>query len=357
MARVSGKNRQLMMSFYKKETNYNAGVTMNGTNGCALSGYDSDPADWNDQVESDAEEINGSEFPTVQEILTQGVSIPYSEPRAKPNSLAGIAALVLGNIVTTQDGALAAYRHRFTPIAAGTRLPSIQVEEKAGSQWAYTGVVGKSMKISGKEGGFISLAAQLIGSGSRASSATAFPAVIVESWLKTTQMKVWMETGANISIGATPVQDAEDISSATPDILSLRLRNFDFEWDNDNYLNFGYGSNVLQENDKGAMRKATLTFTMLYDDNAGGDTELNYYLNQDIAAIEFDAKGALIAGGGTMFYGMDLIVPAFKIRKVGKKGKSGDWLTQDFEATIMNNGVNPIVDLSVYNAKAAYLAA
>lgn len=353
MPRIPGWQRQLMLSLYKKEASYNAGVTMNSTNACEMHGYDSDPADWNDEVVDDGQELTGSEFATKQEILRQRVEIAYAEPRAKPNSLAGIGALVLGNVASVQDGALVAYRHDITPIAAGTPLPSIQAEEKINTQRAYTGVVGKSLKISGKEDGFVGFSAQLIGSGSRATSATAFAAKITESWLKTTQMKVWLETGAQIAIAATPTQDAEDISSATPDDLKLRLISFDWEWDNQNFLNFGYGSAVLQENDKGPMRKCTLTFSLRYND----DTELNYYINQDLAAIEFDAKGALIATGGAMFYGMQLVVPAFRLKKIGRKGKVGDFFTQDFEATVLNDGANAVSKLSVYNAKAAYLAA
>jgi hypothetical protein len=345
-----------MMSLFKKEASYNAGVTMNSANACELSGFDSEPADWPDELPTDEGEVTGSEQATVQEILRNKVEIAYSEPKAKPNSLTGLAALVLGNIVSVQDGGLAAYRHYITPIAWNTPLPSIQVEEKAGNQWAYTGVVGKSLKISGKQDGFISLAAQLIGSGSRVTSATGFAAKISESWLKTTQIKVWLETGANISITATPSQDVEDISSATPDDLKVRIMSFDFEWDNQNHLNYGYGSSVLQENDKGGERKASLKFSLYLDDTTILN-ELDYYLNQDVTAIEFDSKGALIAAGGTMYYGMSLVIPAFKIKKITRKAARGDLHSLDVDTTIINDGSNPVVKLHTYTAKAAYLAA
>lgn len=353
MVNVPGWKRRIMMSLYKKEATYDAGVTMNSTNAAEMYGFDSDPASWPDETADDAGGITGSEFATMQEIIRQKIEIDYSEPRVKPNTLAGLGALVLGNVAATQDGALIAYRQLATPIAHATALPSIQVEELAGTQWAYKGVVGKSFTISGKEDGFVGAGAKMIGSGTRATSATAFPAKITESWIKTTQMKVWLENGANISISATPVQDAEDISSATPDDLKIRARSFNFEWDNNNFVNFGYGSAVLQENDKGPRRSAKLTFSLLYKD----DTELTYYTGQETMAIEFDAKGALIAAGGAMFYGMDLIVPAFKLKPISKKGKVGDWLTQDFEALIIDNGTNPLVQLYVYTAKTGFMSA
>lgn len=353
MSRVPGFKRRIMLSLYKKEATYDAGVTMNSTNACEMYGFDSDLESWPDDVADDGGEITGFEFPTTQEIIRQKVELDYSEPRIKPNTLAGLGALVLGNVAATQDGALVAYRQLVTPIAHATALPSIQAESLSGTQYAYKGVVGKSLKISGKEDGFVSASAKMIGSGTRATSATAFAAKITESWIKTTQMKVWLESGANISISATPVQDAEDISIATPDDLKIRIKSFDFEWDNNNFTNFGYGSSVLQENDKGARRTAKLTFSLIYQD----DTELAYYTAQDTVAIEFDAKGALIAAGGAMFYGMDLIVPAFKLKPISKKGKVGDFLTQDFEALLIDNGTNPLVQLYVYTAKTGYLAA
>lgn len=353
MTNVPGWQRRIALSLYKKEATYNAGVTINSANACEMNQFDSEARDFSDQVEDDSAEITGSEFPTTQEIIHQGFMLPYSEPKAKPNSLAGLGALVLGNITSTQDGALAAYRHKITPIAYGTTLPSIAAEIKDGTQWSATGIIGKSLKISGKEDGFVSLSAELVGSGTRATSATAFPAKITESWLKTTQMKVWLETDPNVSIDATPVQDAENISSGTPDDLKIRIRGFDFEWDNQPFLNYGYGSIVLQAADMGVRRSAKLSFSLLYKD----DTELNYYLSQDNAVIEFDAKGGLIAAGGAMYYGFNLIVPRFRFKKIGLKGKAGDFLTQDYECTILNDGTNPEVILYVYTAKAAYLAA
>lgn len=324
---------------------------MAASDACEMSGFASEPRDWTDEVFDDSGEITGSEFPTTQEILKQGVSLAYSEPKAKPNTLAGLGALVMGAITSVQDGGLAAYRHDITPIGADTPLPTIRAEVKDGTQWGYNGILGQSMKISGGEDGFVSVEAQLVGSGTRAVSAAAFPAKIVESWLKTTQMKVWMENGASISIDGTPSQDAENISSGTPSNLSIRIKGFSWEWNNNPYLNYGYGSTVLQEADKGPKRSCALSFSLLYDD----DTELNSYINQENVAIEFDARGALIASGGAMYYGMNLVVPAFKIKKVGLKGTSGSFMTQDFEATVIDDGVNPISKLSVYNAQAAYL--
>lgn len=353
MSRISALYSRLLMSLYKKEAAYDAGVTINSTNACELIGHDSEPPKFSDKTESDLKLITGSEWPTHQEIVRQAVEFDYVEPKAKPNSLAGMAALVLGSIASTKDGLSNAWRHLITPIAAATPLPSIQVEWLDATQWKYTGIVGKDLKLFAKEDGFVQLSASMVGSGSRSPSANAFPNKVAESWLKTTVMKTWMESGANISIRATPVQASQDISSGTPTDLRVRMSAFSFEWNNNNFLNFGFGSPTLLENDKGAMRTAKLTFTLWFQD----DTELNLYLNQTAVSIEIDVKGAtLIDPAGSMYPGFDLVVPMGQLMPIGKKGKAGEFITQDFDVTIMNDGSHPVVQLYVYNGVAAYLA-
>lgn len=353
MITKKGWQDQVMLSLFAKEATYNAGVTMNGTNACSMKGFECD-VDWSDTVTDDKDSVSGAELGTDQEITAQGVDITYREPRCKPNTLAGLANLALGARATTQDGALAAYRHKITPVAVGSALPSIQAESKKGGvQYAYRGVKCNSLKLSGEAGGYLSLEAALKGSGYRSTSATAFPAVIAESWMKLSNCKVWMETGANISLDATLTQDAENISSATPDDLKVRIKSFSVGWENalDPQPGFG-GAGQLQDLDY-ARRSAELSFSLLFD----ASTELDYFLNQDPAAIEFDLKGALIAGGGTLFYGAHIIIPRFKIKKAPlPKGGPGDILTCDFECDVQNDGTNAPLIIEVYTAKAAYLA-
>jgi hypothetical protein len=86
-------------------------------------------------------------------------------------------------------------------------------------------------------------------------------------------------------------------------------------------------------------------------------TELNYFVNQNPMAIEFDLKGSgPIAAGGSLYYGCSLLIPLFKLRKAPlPKGGANDRLTADFECEIMDNGTNPAVIIECYTAKAGYL--
>lgn len=349
-----GWNQDLMMSLFTKEDTYDAGVTMSDANACSMQGYEFEPS-WPDTVVTDKDEVTGKEHGYDQELVEKGFEATYKEAKAKPNTLAGLAALVLGSISSSQDAELTAYKHTITPVTVGTALPSIHVEhEKGGIQYKYYGVKGGSLTLSGEAGQPVSLEATLKGSGTRATSETEFAASISESWLLMQKMKVWLESGANISItaAASRVQDAEDISSATPDNLYPRLKSFTFGWQNNLEGQPGAGGGgVLQDIDYGRRAVELKTSIIFYD-----STELDYFIDQSVVAVEFDLKGALIAAGGAMYYGFDLIIPRAKIKAAPlPQGGAGDTLTQEIEYEVFDDGTNKAAEIIVYNAQAAYM--
>lgn len=352
---LKGWNRQLMMSLFTKEASYDAGVTMNNTNAFSLTGFELDTS-WDDTVVNDKGEVTGKEHGYDQDIISYGYKSTLKFPKVTPNTLAGLAQLALGARSSTKDGAFTAYVHKITPVAVGTALPSVQLEEKFGGlQYYYKGVKCNTLKLSGESGGLLALEAELIGSGTRGTSVTAFANTISESWMKLTNCKVWLESGADISITAGALnQNAEDISGATPDSLYPRLKSFEWSWDNKLEKQEGMGqlSGALQDLDY-ARRACGLKFSLIFNDG----TELAYYTAQSACAIEFDLKGALVAAGGSMYFGMDLIIPRFKLKPTPlPKGGPNDTLIQDFDCEVFDDGVNTASIISVYNAQAAYLA-
>lgn len=342
---------QVMLSLFKQEATYDAGVTMNATNACSMREFEA-VMDWPDEVIDDGGEITGSEGPTKQEIIFQAVNLSYKQARATPNTLIGLAALTLGNIVSTQDGAYIAYRHKNTRIAVGSALPSIQAEAKsAGIQYKITGLKSNTLKISG-DNRFVSVESNLIGSGSRAASTTAFVAAITESWLKVANCKVFLENGANISIDATLTQGLKNISSGTPADIGPRFKNFELSYDNQQQGIDGYGGAAVFQDMHYGTRKQQFKFSLLFKD----DTELNYYLNQTPMAIELDLKGGLIAAGGTLYYGCQIIVPKFQLKVVPHpKGERDEFATADYDCTVLEDGTNSPFIIEGYNAKAGYL--
>jgi hypothetical protein len=350
---LKGHADEIMMSLFLKEATYDAGVEMIAAKSCGMKGFEAE-VDWPDAVANDKDAVTGYEHGSDQEITSQAVDISYKEARAKPNTLAGLAKLVMGACTSTKDGANDGYTHRITPVAVGTALPSMQVEHKKGGiQYAYKGVVGGSLKLSGEAGGYLALEASLKGSGTRATSATAFTAKISESWMKLSGMKVWLETGANIAIDATPSQAVEDISSATPDALSLRLKSFNFSYDNALEMQPGFGGSGVYQGADFGRRKIECSISLLFNDA----TELAYFTAQDACALEFDLIGALCDVDGTLRYGMSLQIPRAKIKKAPlPKGGVNDILTCDIDFDVQNDGTNSACILEVYNVQAAYLA-
>ncbi|MDF1537143.1 MAG: phage tail tube protein [bacterium] len=353
MARLKGKSTELMMSLYTKELTYDAGVTMNDTNACSMKGYTVEE-DWPDEVQSDREEITGSEFATVQEIITKGFSTPVGIPKARPNDIIGLMALAMGGGVTsTQDGVTGAYTHKVALAGIEAAMPSIQSEiKKGGIQYGYKGVMCNSIKLACDAGQPVSVEVELIGSGTRATSATAFASKITESWVKASQALAWLESGTDISISASLVQGAEDISSATPADLKARIKRFEFSLNNNMEGDFGYGSEVFQVLDKG-IRELGLMVDLTFADA----TEMNHFLNQDNLALELDFKGAQVPTASTLYYGFQLVVPRCRLQKVPlPKGGPMDALTQSLEVEFLDDGTNQVFLFEGYNAKSQYLA-
>ena len=352
---LKGWDHALMAGVFEKEATFAAGKTHTNSTSCSFKGFEFDPG-FADTVTSDKDEITGKEHGYDQEITAYGNTPTLSFPRVRPNDLAAFASLVLGATTPAQDGALVAYRHRILPVADGVALPSISIVDKIGGiQTEYKGVKGNSMKLSGEAGGFLAAEFGLIASGTRATNAAAIAAAITESWMKIDMLKFWLETGTNISIGATPTQGSEDISSATPDDLSIRGKSFEFMWDNkaEGQPGFG-GAGVFQDVIYGR-RAATFKATI----NFASAAEIAYFTAQDVCAIELDFKAAgLIAVGGAMYYGAHLVIPRAKIKAYPRpQGGVNDALTQEFDFDIYDDGTNSAVIMDVYTAKAAYLAA
>ena len=200
--------------------------------------------------------------------------------------------------------------------------------------------------------------AELIGSGTRAISANAFVASITESWMAMKNANLWLETAANISITSTLVQGAEDISSATPDNMSVRFKNFEFSYNNNPEKQVGIGgAGVAQDIDKGT-ESAEFQFSTNYLNSAAA-AELAYYTNQDAVALELDLKGAQIdtsaPAGIPLYYGIHIVIPKCKLRKA-PRAEGDDVLTQNWEVEILDDGTNAPVIIEGYNAQAAYLA-
>lgn len=351
-----GHGQKVMFSAFEKESAYDGGVTMISDKACSMNGFTAGTT-WDDDVQTDGDEITGSEYATEQTIVEKRVSFTHGQPKAKPNDLAFMAALTMGAVSSVQDAATTAWTHTITPAALGTEMPSVQGEQLIGAvQYAYKGIKSNSIKISGEAGGIVNIESALAGSGTRATSATAFAAKIAESWMLWNQCKVWAEDGSDITIVAAGslVQDAENISSASPDDLKILLKTFEINYLNNYEMIPGFGGLGVLQDQQIARRTTELTFALRFS----GQADFDRYINQNMHAIEFNLTGALIDDGNSLLdYGAILIVPAFKILKAPvPQAGPGDSIEASFETTVMDDGTNAPFFMQVYNAQTAYLA-
>lgn len=353
---------QCMASLGDKEATYNAGPAA-WTLGAAFQLFEFGESfvEWEDALLSDRDTVHGSQFATAQEILRQSVRMAYSEPKVRPAHLAGFAALAGGNLAASvQDGGLTAYRHKIIPVAATVQLPSIGVQEKAsGEQYKYLGVKVDSLSLrrGGPSNAFWSLDVALIGSGTRATAADAFPAKVSVDPLRWQDSYCWLESGTDISIDATPTQGLENISSATPDNFTARLLDVQFEHRNDLQAEDGYapgGDKVRSRLDHGPARGATLRLELIVDESTLA-AERAYYTGQANCAVEIESKsGTLVAVGGAYTYGFDLIIPRLRLAPVGRGVRDGV-NTLILAGECFDDGTNPLWILYVYNAQSTYL--
>lgn len=156
------------------------------------------------------------------------------------------------------------------------------------------------------------------------------------------------------TLEAVPLQHLENISSATPDNLSIRGKSFEFGWDNKLEGQPGMGGAGVFQDAVYGRRAATFKSSIIFASSA----EIAYFTGQETCAIEIDLKSAaLIAAGGTMYYGASIIIPRAKIKAYpAPKGGVNDSLTQDFDFEIFDDGTNNAIIMDVYTAQAAYLA-
>lgn len=352
---------QLMLSLFDKEATYGTGPGgWTGTSACSMLDFDdaSAHADWDDTIQADTDVITGKEFISVQEIVRQSVRLTYTEPRVKPNTLAGLMGLCLGTVVTTQDGAEDAYRHKLTK-ATSVSLPSIgaQIKHDGGDQREMRGLKGETFTLQ-INGPYLQFTSQLVGSGYRVTSATPFAAKIAENWLRLGDAKFFLKDtgGTPITDPSSPVQGAANLGGSEVNV-STRVRTFSLTWTNNLAVEAGYraSTGLLRGNFHPVRRTATLSIGFDVD-SASEATELAYYLSQAKLAFELNLdSGVLIDAQGAFKYGLILIVPRLQLTRLPRT-QEDQFEVLTMEGAVLDDGSNSEIIAHVYNARPTYLA-
>ena len=352
---------QLMLSLFDKEATYDAGPGgWLAANACSMLEFDDASAhtEWNDLIVGNEDVVLSKEFADKQEIARQDVRINYTEPRVKPNTLAGLVGLTLGTVASTQDAALTAYRHKLTPANAFS-LPSIgaQTKHESGRQYDYKGVKSDGYSLSLNDA-YLQFASTLIGSGTRAIASDTFPAAISEDWHRWGDAKVFVKdtAGTPITDPGTPVQGSANLGGSEVE-LSSRVMSFSHEFVNGLQADLGYrsGSAKVRGNLHPGRRSGSISIGIEVD-SATEAAELDYYLNQAKLALEVNLdSGTIIAATGAFKFGLIMIIPLLQLTSL-PRGSEAERETLTFEGKILDDGTNAEIIWHVFNAQSIYLA-
>jgi hypothetical protein len=351
---------QLMLSLFQREATYGAEAFWSNDFACTMADYDAQAAheEWDDAVDDDEAQLHGEEYPTVQVITRQSVRWDYHEPRTKPNTLAGLMGLALGDIETDQEGILLAWRHRLRP-ATSVELPSIgaQTRHAGGLQYVYTGVKSDGFTLEAN-GAYLGFRSPLVGSGFREASAiSAFADEVPEDWLRWGDAKLYLldTNGAALTLPEDPAQGETNLGDEAVD-LSVRIRQWRLVHDNRLADEAGYRpSTGLYRGAFHPVRRRTLLSIEL---DCLSDTEellLGHYLTQSRLACELNLDSGIAIDGGEYRYGLVLIVPRLRFRRVTRQERD-EFDTLTLEGRVHADGTNPVLQAWVFNAQPTYLA-
>lgn len=352
---------RIMLGLFRKEAAYNAWIpAWNATTACSMLDFDHATPDvsWDDLVEDDDTLVHNYEYATVQEIVRQSVRFTYTEPRTKPNTLAGLLGLALGTISTIQDGGAAAYRHKLTP-AAPMSLPSInvQIAHYWSGQFLYTGIKADSFTLR-NNGSYLSFACPLIGSGAREEVFTEYVPAIEESWLRWGDCHLYLSevSLAPLTVPTAPAQSGSNLGIDAVDI-STRVLRMEVNHPNALWAEGGYrpSTGVLRGNLLTAKRHTDVMLEMQVDNTLEIDL-LTRYLEQTPLAFEWQCTtGTLIDSAGIFKYGASIIIP--KLQFLGlKRGEQFDTDTLEITGRVLDDKTNPVIVAWVWNGQGTYLA-
>lgn len=348
----------IMFGLYLRERTY-AGALNWPSAGCRMTDYDHSSAHaiWDDLVEGNRDLGHGAEHTTTQDLVRQSVRLPYVEPRAHPNTLGGLMTLALGNRITTQDGALQSYRHALTFAGSNLSLSmSAQVHHVPGQQYLYPGLKADTFLLR-NNGPFLTLQCDMIGSGARPLSATAFTSIVNDPWLRWGDCHIWIKdvTSTALTLPGVPVQGSTNLGIGALDISSRIVR---LEYlqpchiDGEN----GYrpSTGVVRGSLYPGRREAGVVLEFELESASEVD-EVNYYLLQRGIALEWQCVGTLIQPGGTFYYGFTIILPRLQFKRLRFSNENAVE-TLALEGVLMDDKVNTGTAAWVYTSQPRYLA-
>jgi hypothetical protein len=372
---------RLDFSLFNREAIYGRGVAINSTTSCQMSDYDdaSPHITWDDMVQTNTDVLTGREFPTKQEIARQSMTMTYTEPRTKPNTIAGLLGLAMGGVpIATKDPNASAFRHALR-LGGATSLPSISIRAlydrpvyhvptATGTVFRYDGVKVSTLTLS-NNGAYWQLAATLMGSGRRTplgvpTTTTVLPAVVEEPWLRWGDTTIYLRplSAGTLTVPTTPTQRSPNLVGGTPVSTTINLscwtRSISVTINNNFATDAGYRacSGMFRENLHSTRREITgeITFDV---DNSFERQAIQTYLQQYNMGLEIDcAARTVILPTSTMRYGFALLLPAARLTQI-TRGQQDQLENLTYAFTALDDRVNQPLYAWAYNRRNRYLGA
>jgi hypothetical protein len=353
----------LLMTLFRRESAYNQMIRYWPGAGCRMTDFEGEAGHerWDDTVVDDTEGVHGVEYPTRQEIPHLDWQLRYTEPRLKPNTMAGLLGLTLGTVTTVQDGAALAYRHHLTP-SASTALPSIglMTRHAQGAGYRYRGAKSEGFTLE-SNGAYVRGIVPLIGSGARLPSVDAlelltFAPVIVEPWLRWGDCHLYVKPLTSpLALPSDPLPGASNLGVGAID-LSRYILEMRVETRNALAAASAYRADSHRERQSlHPTRRDTVMHLVLELDDVREAMALAQYESQTPLALEWNcAHTTLIVGGSAWVYGFVLIVPRLQLRSL-PRGDRDDFDTLALEGTVLSDRTNPEITAWIFNGQPRYL--
>ena len=368
MALQFSHDRQVYVAAFKKEgaATFDTAQTVEAASGCSLVEFEGGAIDYKETRRDGVGE--GGEFGYESYLSRYDYGCSLTFPFLRPNDLGFLFGYAMGTSAET-SGTGTEYRHKNTLVSTAILPAFDMVVKEAGLQKIMTGCAISSLTVS-RNGDYVQASCEIVGT-RLADNSDAFPAEIAEEPMLYANSGIWIESGADIDIAATPTQGAENISAGTPDDIradvvegpTITINNnvrLDRAWDAANT------NNVLCKGQlhRGAKREITVEWTQNFETDAIYDYFIGASNVTSHVAFEWNLKETaqgVIGSGGAMYPGFIFIMPRGALEPVGAASDNDGVLTRSYKlvaktpTTAADSETNPALAY-VYTAQAGYAA-
>lgn len=275
------------------------------------------------------------------------------QQRATPHNISQFIGMVMGSVTADQPdvvGNSAVYRHWFERQTAVALNSFAMVEHDGVAEKVFTGIFGKSLKISAERDDFVNIEFTFGGSGQEASASDGKATVVSEGYLKAGDVDITRGgtiTGtvalATLAVGSSP-------TSYTSELVS-----FEYNIDNDAQTIYEMSNATTYVSRVERGDKFIQTLSTVFE--MQGDEHKTPLIAGTEYVLNIPIVGSSITGtntDGTQYYTVDLIFPKV-VYMEGKKTTDGERVLVEATWKILEDATYGSVIVKTINKQTAYL--